>query len=144
MTMWMLGLLMFAATDPITDEALRLDALRAVFPGMPVIAVPGKRVKAPKVDRASEIQFPNALAGEPLYRATGKARNEVEHCASEDMLKQTFSSVREVAFRLYAWPRSASDFVAILQYDFAGANPALACSSVGLITHFRGRRTSWS
>lgn len=136
MTTWMLALLAFAAdTAPITDEALRLEALRAVFPGMPVVAVPGKRVKTEKVDRNSDIQFPNALAGEQLYQATGKARNEVEHCASEDMLKQTFSSVREVAFRVYPWPRSTTDFAAVLQYDFSDASPALSCSSIGLITH---------
>jgi len=36
--MWMLALLMFAATNPITHEALRLEALRAIFPGTPVVA----------------------------------------------------------------------------------------------------------
>ena len=41
MTAWLL--LLFAA-DPVTDEAVRLQALAAAFPGMSVAVVPGKTV----------------------------------------------------------------------------------------------------
>src|SRR5436190_11491881 len=134
MTIWILALLMFAPTDPITDEALRLEALRAVFPGMPVVAVPGMRVKARERDWKSVIPFPDAMAGEPVYRVTGQPRNEVERCNADRGMKRP-SVVREVALRVYAWPRLSTDFVAILQYEFADASATMPCSSIGLVTH---------
>jgi len=132
--MWILALLMFAATDPITDEALRLEALRAVFPGMPVVAVPGKRVRARERDWKSVVPFPDAMAGESVYRVTGLPRNEVERCNADRGLKGP-SMVREVALRLYAWPRLNTDFVAVLQYEFTDASASMPCSSIGLIVH---------
>src|SRR6185436_7768326 len=99
MTTWILALLMFAATDPITDEALRLEALRAVFPGMPVVAVAGKRIKVPKVNRETD---PDALAGEQIYRVTGQPQDKTEQCAAESVIDLRLASTHEVAIRVYA------------------------------------------
>jgi hypothetical protein len=129
--------LVFGASDPITDEALRMEALRAVFPGMQISAT-GKRVNARERDWSSVIPFPDALAGEQVYRVAGKPQNEVERCNADGGIGR-ISSVREVALRLYAWPRLSTDFVAVLQYAFAAALPTMPCSSIGLVAHIARR-----
>jgi hypothetical protein len=136
MTTSILALLMFAATDPITDEALRLEALRAVFPGMPVVAVAGKRIKVPKVNRETD---PDALAGEQIYRVTGQPQDKTEQCAAESVIDLRLASTHEVAIRVYAWPRSSTEFVAILQYAFPGSRSAMSCLSIGMLAHLSRR-----
>src|SRR5690348_306117 len=86
-------------------------------------------------------RFPDAFAGEPAYLVTGKALNAAERAASEDLLAGTFSKTRQVRLRLYRWPKQEREgLLAVLQYDFEGANPALSCPSIGLLVHLVRRR----
>jgi hypothetical protein len=72
-----------ADTLPIADENLRMTALHAIFPGMGISLVPGKRIgNAPQKKRGPyELDATDALAKENVYRMIGKATNEAERCA---------------------------------------------------------------
>ena len=91
------------------------------------------------------IFFPDALAGEHVYRVIGPASGESERCASEDIANPDFqhSGLREVSFVAYRWPRR-TDLLAVLQYDFVGASPAGACTSIGRIVHLSMRDSRWT
>jgi hypothetical protein len=124
-----------ADTPPITDENLRMSALQAIFPGMQISLVSGKRIgePSPKKRGTYELDGEDALAKDNVYRVVGKATNEAEGCASEDMSTPgKFVDVRLVRFRLFHWPAN-SDLLAVLQYNFEGASPAGSCWSVGLL-----------
>jgi hypothetical protein len=58
-----------AETPPIADESLRMSALRAIFPGMPISLVPGKRIDDswPAKQEPHELYGPDTL-GERLSR----------------------------------------------------------------------------
>ena len=94
--------------------------------------------------KPQEIIFPDALAGEQGYRVVGKATNEIESCASEDIVVGGFSDTRQVRFRLFRWPAEGdSGLLVVLQYEFLGANHSLACSSIGLLVHLRRNAADW-
>jgi hypothetical protein len=124
-----------AQTPPIADEALRMTTLRAIFPGMQISLVPGKRIddSSPQNTSAYELGFVDALAKENVYRVVGHAMNEAEQCAAEDLqIAGKFSDSRVLRFLIYHWPQS-SDLLAVLQYNFEGSNPAGSCWSVGFV-----------
>jgi hypothetical protein len=131
------GLAAFAESpQPITDEGLRVAALRASFPKMGDPVRIKKRIDdswRKKRDDPKRIEFPDALAGEPVYRITGAASNKAERCASENLGTEQFSTVRKVRINLYRWPTEAhsSGLLAVLQYAFEGASPAGSCWSIG-------------
>ena len=136
------------ADAPITDEALRVAALRAVFPEMQVSAVPGRRIDdswPKKKPRPDELSFPDALAGETVYRVTGKVMNEAEDCASSNITEPEKSSrSREVRFRLFEWPNeNGSGLLAVLQYKFPAANPPMACPSMAILVHLVKKEAAW-
>jgi uncharacterized tellurite resistance protein B-like protein len=126
--------LAMADTPPIADENLRMSALHAIFPGMQITIVPGKRLgdPSPKKTGLYELDSPDALATANVYRVIGKATNEAEKCASDQIITSKASNTRLVRFQIFRWPRSTG-LLAILQYDFEGANPAMACPSIGLL-----------
>jgi hypothetical protein len=129
---------------PISDEALRLAALRAIFPGMEISA--DRSAKKPERTRPKPgaMFFPDALADEGVYRVVGKAMNEAEKGASEDLMTETFSHTRQVQFRLFGWPgENGAGLLAVLQYDFLGARPAMACLSIGLLAHLVKDSKDW-
>ncbi|MGA2116259.1 MAG: hypothetical protein ABSH56_16080 [Bryobacteraceae bacterium] len=132
---------------PITDEALRIAALRTIFAGMQVSVDRGKKIDDswPKKPKAGGPFFPDALAGEADYRVTGKAMNEVETGASEDIDSGKFSDTRQVRFKLFRWPKEESaGLLAVLQYKFSGANPGGCCRSIGLLVHLVRNAAGWS
>jgi hypothetical protein len=132
--------------QPVTDEALRLLALRATFAGMEVSIDQGKRIgdSWPEKPKPDELFFPDALADETVYRVIGKAMNEAETEASEDIITGKFLNTRQVRFRLFRWPSEKADgLLAVLQYDFAGASPAMSCPSIGLLVHLVGNGADW-
>jgi hypothetical protein len=57
--------------------------------------------------------------------------------ASEDLAHDSeHSNRREVRFALFPWPsENASGLLAVLQYNFLGANPPMCCLSIGLLVH---------
>jgi len=135
------------AVEPISDEALRLAALRAVFPGMEVSPDPDAKSNEPPPARPKpgEIVYPDALAGERVYRVIGKATNKAESLASADILKGGLSTTREVKFRLFRWPGEASaGLVAVLQYKFQGAIPSPCCWSMGMLVHLAADGNRWT
>jgi hypothetical protein len=126
------------AGSPVSDESLRLTALRAVFPGMQVLVDRGR-----KIDNSGP-GWPDALAREVVYRVVGKAMNDAERGASEDLRSRTFSSTRQVRFKLFRWPNeNEAGLLAVLQYDFSGANPALGCLSIGRLVHLVRNAAYW-
>ena len=132
--------------QPISDEALRTLALRATFAAMDVSIDPGKKIDDSSLEKPKpgEIVSQDALAGEPVYRVVGKATNKAEKWASEDIITGQFSNTRQVRFKLFGWPNgSADEFLAVLQYDFAGANPAMSCPSIGLLVHLVRNAANW-
>jgi hypothetical protein len=134
------------ATQPISDEALRIVALQAVFPQMQVSVDPGKKIDDSSLaTKPGELSFPDALAGETVYRIVGKAMNKAERWASDDVINPgRFSNTREVRFKLFRWPNEGSDgLLAVLQYDFSGANPAMSCPSIGLLVHLVRNAANW-
>jgi hypothetical protein len=133
------ALLLFASiawadTAPIPDEALRLAALRAVFPGMQISLLDGKRIddSFPERPKPDELDGKDALTKENVYRVIGKATNEAEKQASEHLLNHTYSNTRLVRFQIFRWPASTG-LLAVLQYNFEDAIPSMAVASLGLL-----------
>ena len=123
----------------VSDEAPRLAALRTVFPRMQVSIDQGKRIDN------SGPGWPDALAREAVYRVVGKATNEAERFASEDLPTDRFSETRQVRFQLFRWPtEDDAGFLVALQYDFLDVKPALGCPSIGLLVHVVKNAAGWT
>jgi hypothetical protein len=131
---FLVATLAMADTAPIADENLRTNALRAILPGMQISLVPGKRLSDPPPTKAGpyELDSPDALATAKVYRVIGKAMNEAEKCASDQIITGKASSTRLVRFQIFHWP-SNTGLLAVLQYGFEDASPAMACPSIGLL-----------
>lgn len=135
---WMAVALSSAAKQPLTEEPERLGALRAIFPRMQVSIVPGEKIEGPlpKDPVPAWRTLPDALASYDVYLVTGTTMNEAERRASENLLTGQFSNDRRVRLKLFQWPKERDDgLLAVLQYDFAGARPAMSCPSIGLLVH---------
>lgn len=133
--------------QPVSDEGLRLAALRAIFPGMLVSLDRSKRIDDswPEKPNAGELYFPDALAGESVYAVTGHAMNEAESEASKDIITGKVSNTRQLRFQLFRWPKeNDTGLLAVLQYDFPGASPAMSCPSVGLLVHLKKNTADWA
>ncbi len=84
------------------------------------------------------------MADQQVYHIEGKATNEAERCASENMADNHFSSTRQLRFKLYQWPNEGViGMLAVLQYDFVNAAPAGSCWSIGLLVHLRKEGLVW-
>ncbi len=132
--------------QPVSDETLRLAALQAIFPRMGVSVDQGKRIDhtSPAKPEADRLLIPDALKDEPVYRVIGKPQNEAEMDASADNDTGRRSDVRQVRFKLFRWPNeSAAGLLAVLQYDFFGANPAMSCPSIGLLVRLVRNNATW-
>jgi hypothetical protein len=133
--------------QPVSDEALRLAALRAIFPGMSVSLDRSKRIDDswPEKPNTGELYFPDALAGESVYEVTGGAMNEAESEASKNIITGKSFNTRQVRFKLFRWPNeNDSGLLAILQYDFPDASPAMSCPSIGLLVHLIKNAADWA
>ena len=133
--------------QPVSDESLRLAALRAIFPGMQVSLDRSKRIDDswPEKPKAGALYFPDALAGESVYAVTGGAMNEAEREASKNIITGDFSTTRQLRFRLFRWPKgNDTGLLAVLQYDFPSASPAMSCPSIGLQAHLVRNMANWS
>jgi hypothetical protein len=127
MRVWVLALVgcicASADTLPITDPNLRLEALRAVFPGMKI-----------STEQREDSQ----------HRVAGPAINEAERCASEDILSGSLSKDRLVELTLFPWPREGGNgLLAVVQYVFDGASPAASCWSLGELIHLKRSTDGW-
>jgi hypothetical protein len=134
------------SNQPVTDETLRLVALRTIFRGMQVAIAQGKKIDSswPEKPSAGELYFPDALAGESVYTVVGKAMNKAENWASGDVVTGRLSTGREVRLRLFRWPNeSDAGLLAILQYKFPDASPPMSCPSLGLLVHLVRGAESW-
>ncbi len=147
----MIGLSYITATDglgqPVSDDALRLAALQTIFPKMQILLEQGKKIDQswPTKPRAGELYFPDAFADEAVYSIIGKARNKAEDWASEDIVTQRFSKIRQVRFKLFVWPREVdTGLLAVLQYDFPGSSPPRSCPTVGLLLHLVKSGPGWT
>jgi hypothetical protein len=138
-----------SASQPVSDEPLRLAALTAIFPKTQVSIDRGKRIDNswPAKPEPGELSFfaPDTLKDETVYRVIGKARNQAETEASQDIVTRRSSNTRQVRFRLFRWPNeNAAGLLAVLQYDFSGANPAMSCPSLGLLVRLvRNSSAKW-
>lgn len=133
-----------ADTAPVADEALRLSALRAIFPGMQISLLDGKRIDDswPDQPRPSELDASDALAKENVYRVTGAATNEAEKQAASQLITGKSSSTRLIRFQIFPWPNSKG-LLAVLQYKFEDAVPSMACPSLGLLVQLANLNGNW-
>jgi hypothetical protein len=133
-----------ADTVPVADESLRMAALRAIFPGMQISLLEGKRIDDswPEQPRPAELDSPDALAKENVYRAIGQPTNEAEKQASAPTLSGNPSSTRLIRFQIFHWPDSTG-LLAVLQYKFEDATPAMACPSIGLLVQLANVKGTW-
>src|SRR5690348_15241011 len=109
------------ASQPISDELLSLATLRGIFRGMQVSVDSHKRIDDswPEKPRAAELSYPDSLADEAVYRVVGKPLNKIESCASEDIVTERPSNIREVRMKLFNWPKAGpAGLLAVLQYSF--------------------------
>jgi len=123
-----------ADTAPIADESLRLGALQAIFPGMRISIVAGKHIDDswPDLPKPRQLNAPDAMAGESVYRVVGSTTNEAERQASSQVVTGKSSSTRLVRFQLFPWPDRAN-VLAVVQYSFEDAIPPMACPTIGLL-----------
>lgn len=138
----------FSATQPITDESLRMDALRAVFPNTTISLEAGRSINDSwsPAGHSKGFTFPDALANAKVYRVVGPPSGQAEECAASDVThEKSFSQIREVRFRVFRWPGSAdsSSLVAVLQYAFQGANPPMSCPSIARVSHVMKIHGRW-
>jgi hypothetical protein len=133
-----------ADTAPLADEALRLSALRAIFPGMQISLLDGKRINDswPDQPRPSELDASDALAMENVYRVTGAAANEAETQAASQLITGKSSTTRLIRFQIFPWPNSKG-LLAVLQYKFEDAVPSMACPSLGLLVQLANANGTW-
>lgn len=133
-----------ADTAPVADESIRLSTLRAIFPGMQISLLEGKHIDDswPRQPKAAELDSPDALAQETIYRVTGKAMNEAEKQAASQLITGTPSSTRLIRFQIFPWPNSTG-LLAVLQYKFEDAVPSMACPSLGLLVHLANVDGKW-
>jgi hypothetical protein len=114
---------------------------------MPISFDPGKRIdnSRPKKPDTDAMAFPDAMAGESVYTITGEAMNKAEGCASENIVSGILSNTRQLRFKLLPWPKEDDkELLAVLQYDFPDAGPAMSCPSIGLLVHLIRNATNWS
>jgi hypothetical protein len=143
------ALLFFAAvaradTAPIADETLRLNVLRAIFPGMQVSLLEGKRINDswPEQPKRSELDSPDAFAKENIYWVIGKATNEAENQASAQLITGHSSITRQVRFQIFPWPNTKG-LLAVLQYKFEDALPPMACPTLGVLVQLEKVKGKW-
>lgn len=132
--------------NPITNETIRQSAPQATFPGMQIRAVASQKIDDSGQPKPSEPgpNFLDALAAETAYEVTGKSRDPIEECAAENLATSQFSQVRRLRFQLYEWPDQAQFArLAILQYDFTGAQPAGSCWLIGLLIRLVKQASGW-
>lgn len=119
------------AAGPITDEALRLKVLSAIFPEMEIERIDRRIDSTIRLDIRPPLAFPDALALAPAYRVTGPPQDDRERCAARDLAGRTTSSARELRFQLFPWPGAfRGELLAVLQYRFTGAQTAGGCPSL--------------
>ena len=130
----------------MTNESLRLGALRTIFPNMEIALVPGRSIDSSGTlrDQHHDLEFPDALEGEKVYRVTGPPLDKAEECLASDVLNAVAkpSAVRELRFRVFPLTLQETDLLAVLQYDFLDANPPGSCTSVArlfYVTQSSGR-----
>jgi len=142
--LFLFAALAMADTAPIADENLRLRALQAIFPGMRISLAAGKRIDDswPEIPRSRQLNAPDAMATEAVYRVTGNATNEAEKQAASQLVTGKPSSTRLVRFVLFPWP-DRTGALAILQYNFEDAIPPMACPSIGLLVQLANVAGNW-
>lgn len=143
---WMAVALSSDTNQSLTEELQRLSALRAIFPQMQVSIATAEKIDDPQPKDLVPAwrMLPDALAGYDVYRVTGLAMNEAERAASEDLGTGQFSNNRRVRLQLFPWPNEADHgLLAVLQYDFSGASPAMSCPSIGLLVHLVENSGQW-
>ena len=134
---FLFGVIGMAETAPLADENLRMGALHAIFPGMQISPARGERID----DSWPEVS-PDALARESVYRVLGKATNEAEKEAANQLITGKSSSTRLVRFQIFRWP-DGTGLLAVLQYKFEDAVPSMACPSIGLLVHLASVAGGW-
>src|ERR1035438_10541446 len=72
--------------EPLVDEALRIQILRALFPETAISLAPGRSIDYTWTTQTrAPLSFPDALASENVYNVAGPPSDDLEHCAAQDM-----------------------------------------------------------
>jgi hypothetical protein len=105
--------------EPLVDEALRIQVLRALFPETAISLAPGRSIDYTWTTQTrAPLSFPDALASENVYNVAGPPSDDLEHCAAQDMLS-----------------RHAS--------EFAEAKPAGSCLSIAFLVRLAPSNGKW-
>jgi len=131
---------LYAAGEPIPDEALHLEVLAKLFPGLTVRPLQGRTVDTGHTEGVKHpIPFPDGFARAAVYQVVGSAATELEVCASRRDTARKAELPREVRLQLYRWPVGApSELLAVVQYRFPNAEPGPRCTSIAYLAHTTG------
>jgi hypothetical protein len=122
-------LLLLTLLPSLSAQDLRTEILQALFPNMDVVATTRHRDDSTK-------DIPDALAAEPIFQVNGPPA-ETERCAAGA------STSRELRLRVYPFPRTRNDLLAVLQYRFIAAGSSRDCSTIPLLVHLTRRGPQW-
>ena len=142
--LFLIAAIALADTAPVADENMRMTALQAIFPGMQISVMQGKHIDDswPEDPRPAELNSPDALAKENIYRVTGKPTNEAEKRASDQLITHQPSTTRLLRFQIFRWP-TTSGLLAVLQYKFEDSLPSMECPSIGLLVQLASAGKNW-
>jgi hypothetical protein len=133
------------AADPITDEALRLKVLAAIFPDGEIERIERRIDSSMRLDTRPPLAFPDALALVPAYHVPGAPQDERERCAAQDQVGRSTSSQRELRLRLFPWPGATrGELLAVVQYRFVDAKPVASCASLAGLFRLSPTPKGWN
>src|SRR4051794_23130226 len=129
--------ILFADSPPITDEGTRQVVLQTIFPHMPVSTKRGRRIDLSWPAVAPGEPLTDALKDETVYRVVGTASGQDELCVSYVSDPDKHSNTRQVRLKIFPWPREAAGVLAVIEYDFVGAERN-QCQTVNFLVHVTG------
>jgi len=135
----LLNISIASGAELVTDSAVRLQVLRLVFPNTRISDVPTPKDDPPfpVTDPLGHLVISLKSGFEHYYEVVGPVATEEEEPASDITdLNKGFSDKRQVRMEVYRWkaPRDGEPLLAaVLDYSFAGANPARCCRAIGKV-----------
>jgi hypothetical protein len=129
------------SAEVVADQSTHKQILSTLFPNAKIESQRGvlSRHRSSSKPPGSQLDFPDALAEEPVYRVRGQGQDDDERCASENMGTGAFSDVRDLRMKVWRWPgfKDRSHFLVLVHYSFVGAAPAGSCWSVARLLHLK-------
>lgn len=140
MAIWISGAM--SAAEPVRDEAVRLNALRAIFPGATRIFDSNRKVDLTLNPRneLSPFRLDDSLREESVYVVSG-AIEPHETCAAAQAGKARRQAVRRLRYRLFQL--GPTRYLVALNYHFADATPPRECYRIGRVVLLDHEGGNW-